>query len=169
MKTIHLAVLVMGFFLSAFVSGAQPATFLTNGLIDYYPFNGTANDASGNGNNGVLTGTSFVTDRFGVAASALQIPFGGQMAAPLNYDSEPTNAVTISVWANLSSLTGQYPTIARLNRQTGSFSPLIDFNVATRQFDGFVTINTYESSTIAMPQSPQTNQWYCFALNSRLP
>lgn len=38
----------------------------TNGLIAYYPFNGNANDASGNGNHGTIqNGVSFSTDRFG--------------------------------------------------------------------------------------------------------
>ena len=30
-------------------SDAQPPGFLTNGLVAYYPFNGNANDESGNG------------------------------------------------------------------------------------------------------------------------
>ena len=33
-------------------------SFLTNGLVAYYPFNGNANDASGNGNNGTPQNTS---------------------------------------------------------------------------------------------------------------
>jgi trimeric autotransporter adhesin len=38
----------------------------TNGLIAYYPFIGNANDASGNGRNGVLSGgVTSATDRFG--------------------------------------------------------------------------------------------------------
>src|SRR5205823_407204 len=40
-------------------------TFLTNGLVAYYPFNGNANDASGNGNNGLVSGAVLTTDRFG--------------------------------------------------------------------------------------------------------
>ena len=31
---------------------ASSQSFLTNGLVAYYPFSGNANDASGNGNNG---------------------------------------------------------------------------------------------------------------------
>src|ERR1044071_3034587 len=37
---------------------------LNQGLVAYYPFNGNANDASGNGNNGVLqNGVTFVPDK----------------------------------------------------------------------------------------------------------
>ena len=44
--------------------------FLTNGLIAYYPFNGNANDASGNGNNGTVYGATLTADRFGNPNSA---------------------------------------------------------------------------------------------------
>ncbi|MBI5219080.1 MAG: VCBS repeat-containing protein, partial [Bacteroidia bacterium] len=38
---------------------------VTAGLIAYYPFNGNANDESGNGNNGTVNGATLTTDRFG--------------------------------------------------------------------------------------------------------
>ncbi len=37
----------------------------TNGLVAWYPFNGNANDASGNGNNGIVYGATLTTDRYG--------------------------------------------------------------------------------------------------------
>lgn len=37
----------------------------TNGLVGYYPFNGNANDMSGNGYNGTVNGATLTTDRFG--------------------------------------------------------------------------------------------------------
>ena len=44
---------------------------LTDGLVAYYPFNGNANDESGNGNNGTVTnGAVLNTDRFGKPDSA---------------------------------------------------------------------------------------------------
>ena len=42
----------------------------TNGLVGYWPFNGNANDESGNGNNGTVNGATLTTDRFGNANSA---------------------------------------------------------------------------------------------------
>ncbi|HLN20568.1 MAG TPA: FISUMP domain-containing protein [Bacteroidales bacterium] len=38
---------------------------LNSGLVAYYPFNGNANDESGNGNNGTISGTTPANDRFG--------------------------------------------------------------------------------------------------------
>ena len=40
-------------------------SFITNGLVAYYPFNGNANDESGNGNNGEVKGAALAGDRFG--------------------------------------------------------------------------------------------------------
>jgi len=38
-----------------------------SGFVAYYPFNGNANDESGNGNNGTVNGATLTTDRKGVA------------------------------------------------------------------------------------------------------
>jgi murein DD-endopeptidase MepM/ murein hydrolase activator NlpD len=56
----------------------KPSEFIANnsvissgvGLVAYYPFNGNANDDSGNGNNGTVYGATLTTDRFGYANSA---------------------------------------------------------------------------------------------------
>ena len=47
--------------MSVITSGGLP----TEGLIAYYPFNGNANDESGNGKNGNYFGVTITTDRFG--------------------------------------------------------------------------------------------------------
>jgi hypothetical protein len=52
------------------VFGQVPNYVPTNGLVGYWPFNGNANDESGNGLNGIVTGASLTTDRNGAANSA---------------------------------------------------------------------------------------------------
>ncbi len=42
-----------------------PSYVPTNGLVGYWPFNGNANDESGNGNNGTVNGATLTTDRNG--------------------------------------------------------------------------------------------------------
>ncbi len=42
----------------------------TNGLVAYYPFNGNANDSSGNNNNGTINAVTPAADRFGNTNSA---------------------------------------------------------------------------------------------------
>ena len=43
---------------------------LSDGLVAYYPFNGKANDESGNGNHGTVNGATLAEDRFGNVDSA---------------------------------------------------------------------------------------------------
>lgn len=54
-------------------ASAQTASFapsLEDGLVAYYPFNGNADDGSGNGLNGVIYGATLTEDRFGNSNSA---------------------------------------------------------------------------------------------------
>jgi hypothetical protein len=69
MRTLKNAVVVAVFTTSVIATHAQ--TWLTNGLVAYYPLNGNANDVSGNGINGVLYNVTPTTDRFGQPAAAL--------------------------------------------------------------------------------------------------
>ncbi|MBK7001990.1 MAG: DUF1566 domain-containing protein [Rhodoferax sp.] len=48
----------------------NPTPNITSGLVAYYPFNGNANDESGNNNNGTVYGAILTTDRFGNANRA---------------------------------------------------------------------------------------------------
>jgi len=49
---------------------AAVTTVPTEGLVAYYPFNGNANDESGNGHDGTVYGAAPTTDRYGNAGSA---------------------------------------------------------------------------------------------------
>ena len=52
------------------INAQVPSYVPTNGLVGYWPFNGNANDESGNGNNGVVNGATLTTDRNGFSDSA---------------------------------------------------------------------------------------------------
>lgn len=74
-------------------------TFLTNGLVAFYPFNGNANDASGNGNNASVQGTyQFLTNGtlHLIGDGALFYSGGGYVALP-NYGNL-NSGFTISIW-----------------------------------------------------------------------
>jgi gliding motility-associated-like protein len=84
---------------------SQPST---NGLVAYYPFNGNANDESGNGNNGTVNGATLTTDRFGNANSAYS--FNG-IANNIMIPNSPSFAFdtlnfTISIWLKYNSQSG---------------------------------------------------------------
>lgn len=95
---------VMGIVLSNQTLFAQVPSYVpTNGLVAYYPFNGNANDASGNGNNGVNNGATLTTDRNGNANSAYYFSSSGCATRidvdNLNYGSQ-LNSISISFWIN---------------------------------------------------------------------
>ena len=47
------------------LSGVFAQINLDSGLVAHYPFNGNANDESGNGNDGTVNGATLTTDRLG--------------------------------------------------------------------------------------------------------
>ncbi|WP_299527955.1 LamG-like jellyroll fold domain-containing protein [uncultured Lutibacter sp.] len=52
--------------------GCSFLTVNTQNLVAYYPFNGNANDESGNANHGTVNGATLTTDRFGSTDSAYE-------------------------------------------------------------------------------------------------
>jgi hypothetical protein len=59
------------FFSIISLAQAQVPTYVpTNGLVGWWPFNGNANDESGNGNNGVVNGATLTSDRLGTINTA---------------------------------------------------------------------------------------------------
>ena len=65
MKLILLSISFILFVISFGVSQDLPSYIPTDGLIAYYPFNGNANDESGNGNHGTVSGATLTSDRDG--------------------------------------------------------------------------------------------------------
>ncbi len=93
----------------------------TDGLIAYYPFNGNANDLSGNGNNGTVNGNVLLTsDRKGNGNSAYDFP-----GIAYNYISVPhhqtlaLNNFTINAWIYTTTDYG-YGQIVQKNRDINS-------------------------------------------------
>lgn len=75
---------------------------LTSGLVAYYPFCGNANDASGNGHNGIVNGNvTLVNDRFNNSNKAYGWPTNGDANNYIdigNLQSNVPNSISISAW-----------------------------------------------------------------------
>lgn len=71
-----------------------------SGLVAYYPFNGNANDESGNGNNGTVNGATLTTDRFGKADSAYNLNGVSSIEAPHSQSLNLTKDMTFNFWVN---------------------------------------------------------------------
>jgi hypothetical protein len=65
MKKQVLIAFAVGLCMTVNIWAQVPSYVPTNGLVGWWPFNGNANDESGNGNNGTVNGPVLSTDRFG--------------------------------------------------------------------------------------------------------
>ncbi len=82
---------------------------LCDSLVLYYPFNGNANDSSGNGFNGIVIGATLTTDRFGNPNSAYY--FHGNtdyIDLPLNPLLKPQLPFSVAFWIMFSDLNHYY-------------------------------------------------------------
>lgn len=144
---------------------------ITTGLVAYYPFNGNANDLSGNNNNGTVSGATLTTDRSGTASKAYS--FNGTD----NYVSVPHNSslsasstqLTISAWVKVNQFTGSPNKAACILEKASGTSG--DWGLHYQDFDADNSIEklrfggyTWYSNTILMQglhtsTVPALNQW----------
>jgi len=81
---------------------------LSSGLVAWYPFNGNANDSSGNGNNGTVYGATLTTNRFGIMGKAYE--FAGNSDRIVISQAQTkfgfTNQIGITTWFRTSAEIG---------------------------------------------------------------
>jgi hypothetical protein len=76
-----------------------PGSSLRRGLIAYYPFNGDAKDASGNGKHAIVDGPTLTTDRFGNEKGAYNFGAPGCIETPVHIDHSSSGpGVTYTAW-----------------------------------------------------------------------
>jgi hypothetical protein len=87
-----------------------PSYVPTDGLVGWWPFNGNANDESGNGNDGTVNGATLTEDRFGNAGNAYSFDQqtwnsgnGGDEIYIQYSPSLASSNLTVSVWAYRTS------------------------------------------------------------------
>lgn len=85
---------------------AQDYLIPTDSLVAYYPFNGNAQDMSGNGFDGMVTGPTLTTDRFGNPNSAYN--FDGIDDIIVSYLDLYTR-MSVSLWYKTSTPVTWYP------------------------------------------------------------
>lgn len=77
---------------------------IQDGLMAWYPFNGNANDESGNGNNGVVNGATLTTNRFGYENSAYIFDgIDDYIVVPNSSSLNFTEQITVSYWIKLET------------------------------------------------------------------
>jgi hypothetical protein len=102
-----LILLLLGVSVVSGFSQTIPSYVPKTGLVGWWPFNGNANDESGNGNNGTVNGATLTSDRFGSLNSAFSFNNSSQNHINIPYKSSLTNWVgTLSLWLNTTSTFG---------------------------------------------------------------
>jgi hypothetical protein len=102
--------------MSQYTIAQVPSYVPTDGLVGYWPFDGNANDETGNGNNGTVNGATLTSDRDGNENSAYYFNVnasGGWGTAQNRITvSSPTisneNSFTMSAWINLETKPSPY-------------------------------------------------------------
>jgi hypothetical protein len=103
-KSVLLTALAIAGFAVTSLAQTVPNYVPTNGLVGWWPFNGNANDESGNGNNGTINGPTLAADRFGNTGKAYS--FDGINDYIKAY--QVLNNYSVSLWFKPISLTNQF-------------------------------------------------------------
>jgi hypothetical protein len=116
-----------------------PSYLPTDGLIGWWPFNGNANDESGNGYNGTVNGATLAADRTGNANSAYSFDTNQfiQLNNTTNLNPYP---LSISLWYKVNVYSA------------GESSPIL-FKYVSAAWNGFgIGLNDYNNIPCVYPQ-----------------
>jgi len=106
MKKKNLLMTAVSILSFATISMAQVPSYVpTNGLIGWWPFNGNANDESGNNNNGTVIGAVLTIDRFGSANNAFSFNGTSDYIRCINAGPTGNPNITLSFWVKTSQTT----------------------------------------------------------------
>lgn len=135
------------------------SAFQTGSLVAHYPFDGNANDVSGNGHHGTVHGATLVEDRLGNPNSAYYFDGAGDYIIVPNHDSlNFREAMSINFWINIDTfLTREAFPISHgswQNRWKVSVLPVPDKRLRW-------TINTTDGiKDLDTGIQPATDTWY---------
>jgi len=95
---------------------------LSDGLVAYYPFNGNANDESGNGNHGTVNGATLTEDLFENAESAYSFDGTNSFIEVMDTPALRLNNTdfTVSAWVYETERNVSYQDAILTKRSSGS-------------------------------------------------
>jgi len=135
-------------------SAQVPSYVPTNGLVGYWPFNGNANDESGNGNDGINSGATLTTDRFSNPNSAY-IFDGVNDKIEMDYVFDFPER-TISGWFNLSQFSATIQAII-----VNDYAALANGHIIFQILNDSIAL---QNGTVGCSQMlPTLNTWYFVA------
>ena len=150
----------------AMITTLHAQSFLTNGLVAYYPFKGNANDSTGNGNNGTINGATLTTNMLGVANSAYYFNGSSYISVGSQSDLNFQGDFTVSAWCYCSG-GSQKPRILSCGTGNGANSgyEICAFNNGP---GSTFTVGVYIANTVFQTTNNFTlNTWIAVALVSQ--
>jgi len=155
---------------------AQIPTYVpANGLVGWWPFNGNANDESGNGNHGTVNGATLTQDRFGNANMAYGFTGNNLNGDDITCQNSSTinsieNTMSISVWVKPTQYSANYhPRIIERSENIGGNTNRWYLTWSPQSFQNkleFASENlTNQSFESALSNfSLYTNEWFHIVL-----
>lgn len=142
-------------FLALFLFAFSLTGLSQTGLLGSYPFNGNANDVSGNGNNGSVSGATLTTDRFGNPNSAYL--FNGLNSYISIGNNFSYGSHSFSCWARKDSVAASNTLVSKVNN--GPY----DLQNSEFGLNGF-TIGTTSAWNTVYSVTPviDVSQWNCY-------
>ncbi len=145
---LFLGISVLLFSTSA-VAQNLPAYLPSNGLVGWWPFNGNANDESGNGNDGTVNGATLVSDRDGNSSGAYSFDGVDDFIEANRVNSQNH---TLSLWYKVDAVTPSLPLV-------DAFDSYFDFFIESNviKYASFFDVNAYYN--IAFDLIPIAANW----------
>src|SRR3990172_9009459 len=149
------------------------------GLVAYYPFNGNANDESGNGNNGTVIGATLTTDRFNNPNKAYlfnnpdrSFNQGNTNLIKCGHGNslQMNNAMSVSLWFNAkaTNVSGSY-LISKAHDTIPSYEYLICWDAWSGGSGLKSDIGGINPDEIGTSFYPIANTWYHVAVTWEYP
>ena len=124
-KQVTLCLAILGIFCNS--STAQLPSYLpADGLVGWWPFNGNANDESGNGNDGVVNGATLTEDRFGNADKAYHFQNSFIVCQSPSFTFSETSTYSATTWVRFDQFPDQGEIIFSGTLAANNFVWLID-------------------------------------------
>lgn len=109
MKTFLLFITILSYSSIAQTNGINKSfgpNNLDSGLVAFFPFNGNANDESGNNNNGTVNGATLTQDRFGRSGYAYSFNGANNFISVFDNPILFSDDLTLSWWYKVSEYSG---------------------------------------------------------------
>jgi len=135
---------------------------IEDGLIAYYPFNGNADDESGNENNGVVHGAILTNDRFGNNFSAYQFDGDNDYIncgndSSINISGSNSN-ITMSAWFYAEDVESRQNIISKGRDYTSNYGYHLNLN--NQKNRGLYRLSDGTNNIVQTTPVIKTNTWY---------